>query len=87
MTKGDYLNGVQAGTNLGRDTDTVTNLIGSVAGAMHGIDAIPEDWREAVQELSQPLYDKFRNTSNEFFNMLQTKWAHYREILKWTDLI
>lgn len=77
MTGGDYLEGVIAGTNNGRDSDTISNLIGGLCGAMHGIESVPAEWREAVQEINADLYDKFNRVSTEFAALIEAKLDRY----------
>ncbi len=77
MTGGDYTEGVIAGTNMGRDSDTVSNLIGGLCCAMHGLEAIPEDWREGVQEVSLEVYRKFDAVARDFAALLQKKFQAY----------
>ncbi len=38
-----------AGANFGRDCDTIASIAGSIAGALQGSAAIPQDWKDAVQ--------------------------------------
>lgn len=44
-----YQECVLKAVNLGRDTDTVAAVAGGLAGALYGYDAIPEEWRKALQ--------------------------------------
>ncbi|MHA1819869.1 MAG: ADP-ribosylglycohydrolase family protein, partial [Promethearchaeota archaeon] len=81
ITQGDYKEGVIAGTNIGRDADTIANLIGLLAGAMHGINAIPLDWREGVLEINPSLYNSFKNKSFQFAQLLRSKFHNYRHII------
>jgi len=41
---------IVGGANIGRDTDTIASLAGQFAGALHGFDGLPEDWRTAFLE-------------------------------------
>ena len=49
--------------NLGGDTDTTAAICGQIAGAFHGVDGIPESWRqklvmgEQIQQLADDLLD------------------------------
>jgi len=43
-----FEDGVLAATNLGNDADTTAAVYGQLAGAVYGIDAIPERWRERL---------------------------------------
>lgn len=36
--------------NLGHDTDTVAAVAGGLAGLYYGVDAIPEDWLQAIKQ-------------------------------------
>jgi ADP-ribosylglycohydrolase len=46
--RGDVRDAVLGGANVGRDTDTIASIAGSIAGARSGIDAIPQTWRGRV---------------------------------------
>jgi ADP-ribosylglycohydrolase len=48
----------------GRDADTVAAMVGSLMGALHGVDAFPERWRgrnledhDRLIDLAEALYD------------------------------
>ncbi|SCD52172.1 ADP-ribosylglycohydrolase [Streptomyces sp. DvalAA-14] len=43
-TTGSYEEAVRASIDLGGDTDTVAAVTGALAGAVHGIDAVPARW-------------------------------------------
>jgi ADP-ribosylglycohydrolase len=49
ITKGDVREGLIGATNLGRDTDCIAGMLGSVCGAFKGIDQVPAQWVETVQ--------------------------------------
>jgi ADP-ribosyl-[dinitrogen reductase] hydrolase len=59
--------GVLAAVNLGDDADTTAAIYGQLAGAIHGLDGIPERWRERVHRgeeivaLADALYDLNRS--------------------------
>jgi ADP-ribosylglycohydrolase len=42
--KGEFRRAVPAGVSLGRDADTIGAIVGSLAGAYGGVDAIPPEW-------------------------------------------
>ncbi|MCL7380402.1 ADP-ribosylglycohydrolase family protein [Streptomyces sp. 35G-GA-8] len=46
--RGEYVPSVLGGTNIGRDADTIAAMAGSLAGALHGSDAVPEAWRRRI---------------------------------------
>jgi ADP-ribosylglycohydrolase len=45
-TQGDVHRAIPAAASLGRDADTIAAIVGSLAGAYSGEDAIPAAWRE-----------------------------------------
>jgi ADP-ribosylglycohydrolase len=52
LTEGKFVDGVLAGANFGRDSDTLAALIGALAGAKNGLSGIPADWIEKVRRPS-----------------------------------
>ena len=44
VTGGDYEETIFGGTNYGRDNDSIAGMGGSIAGALHGIGALRDDW-------------------------------------------
>jgi ADP-ribosylglycohydrolase len=50
ITKGDVREGLVGATNLGRDTDCIGGMLGSVCGAFKGIDGVPAEWVDTVQK-------------------------------------
>jgi hypothetical protein len=49
ITKGDVREGLIGATNLGRDTDCIAGMLGSICGAFKGIDGVPAEWVSTVQ--------------------------------------
>ena len=49
ITKGDVREGLVGATNLGRDTDCIGGMLGSICGAYKGIAGVPGDWCDLVQ--------------------------------------
>lgn len=51
--------------NLGDDADTTGAIVGQIAGAFYGVDAIPRSWveqltmREDIEEMAVRLYERF----------------------------
>ncbi len=52
LTDGDFRRGLFWATNFGRDADTIGAVVGALAGARHGQQAIPPHWIEAVRRPS-----------------------------------
>lgn len=47
-TTDSYRDAVLRAVNLGRDTDTTAAVTGALAGALYGVEAIPDEWLEAL---------------------------------------
>lgn len=44
---------ILAAVNIGNDTDTVATMVGSIVGALHGIDALPDNYLPVLNEANQ----------------------------------
>lgn len=49
----DFRRTVLGSVNYGRDCDSIATMSGAVAGAMHGAEAVPEEWSEEVARASR----------------------------------
>jgi ADP-ribosylglycohydrolase len=49
--QGDYVDTVLAGVNVGRDADTIAAIAGGMAGALHGAQAVPQQWRMRINRV------------------------------------
>jgi ADP-ribosylglycohydrolase len=47
-TGGEYREAVLGAVNYGRDSDSIAVMAGSIAGALGGLDVVPEEWIEGV---------------------------------------
>ncbi len=52
LTEGDFVKGVVAAANFGRDADTLAALVGALAGARHGVSAVPDGWIDKTRRPS-----------------------------------
>ncbi|QDY76277.1 ADP-ribosylglycohydrolase family protein [Streptomyces qinzhouensis] len=50
---GDYRRSVLGSVNYGRDCDSIATMAGAIAGALHGVSAVPHDWAKTVAEASR----------------------------------
>ncbi len=48
ICNGDLETSIFGGANYGRDCDSIAGMAGSIAGALHGFDAIRPEWIEAI---------------------------------------
>lgn len=49
MTDSEYRRGMFWATNFGRDADTISAVVGAIAGARHGLSVIPDGWISPVR--------------------------------------
>jgi ADP-ribosylglycohydrolase len=49
MTDSEYRRGMFWATNFGRDADTISAVVGAIAGARHGLSVIPDGWIKPVR--------------------------------------
>lgn len=50
---GDPLECAVGGTNIGNDTDTIAAMAGAMAGALRGIDAIPQEMMATILDVNE----------------------------------
>ena len=46
-------NAILAAVNIGNDTDTVATMVGSIVGALHGIEALPSNYLSVINDANQ----------------------------------
>lgn len=51
--KGDFRESVLGAVNYGRDADSTATMAGSIAGALGGASAVPEEWSSTVAQASK----------------------------------
>ncbi len=49
LAEGEPARAIRYGANFGRDADTIASMAGSLAGALHGANALPEAWVEKMR--------------------------------------
>lgn len=49
LAHGDFKSAVRYAVGLGGDADTIGSMTGAIAGACYGIEGIPSQWRETVE--------------------------------------
>lgn len=52
LAEGDMRRCVTYGANLGRDADTIASMVGAIAGALCGVEEIPDEWVKKARHLS-----------------------------------
>lgn len=49
--RGDFVQSVLGGVNIGRDTDTIAAIAGSITGALGGLGSIPSSWGDPIESV------------------------------------
>lgn len=52
IAKGDVEHAIIGSANAGRDSDTITSMVGELSGALYGIQGLPQAWVEQVLRLN-----------------------------------
>jgi poly(ADP-ribose) glycohydrolase ARH3 len=71
LSTGDFKSAVIYAVSLGGDADTIGAMTGAIAGACYGIEGIPSQWRETVEnrdyleQLARKLWDVKTGTEKE----------------------
>jgi ADP-ribosylglycohydrolase len=55
VANGDAEQAIVGGVNIGRDCDTIANLNGGLAGALHGFDSVPQRWTKLIEQKTDGL--------------------------------
>jgi len=75
---GDYTQTVLGGVNYGRDSDSIAQMGGSIAGALHGETAVPRAWAERVSSASRrdfrAVADGLAAVAKEVFDHDRKRW-------------
>ncbi len=70
-TGGRWRDAVLGSVNYGRDADSIAGLAGAIAGALHGIEAIPREWETQVAAASaldlRGIADELADIAREVF--------------------
>lgn len=51
LAEGDPRQAIVASCNVGRDADTIAAMAGALAGALHGVEALPADWVDKTRKV------------------------------------
>jgi ADP-ribosylglycohydrolase len=72
LCQGDVNRCIIEGASFGRDCDTISSVVGSIAAAMQGASAIRPDWIETVEAGNREFFEEIEGDPNaNFFHMAQ----------------
>lgn len=76
--KGDVRKGVLGGANIGRDSDTISSMVGQMTGALNGYMSMPDTWRSALEKL--PGGRNLSTLGREMAGLVRGKFARRIDI-------
>jgi ADP-ribosylglycohydrolase len=76
VAKGDLVQSILGGVNVGRDSDTIGNLCGALSGAIHGSSAIPQEW---ISQVKPESVERFRSVASEVTALLVSRARDARD--------
>ena len=53
LADGEVERAITYGANFGRDADTVASMVGAIAGALRGVEAIKPEWVEKIKQYTK----------------------------------
>ena len=71
MQYNDFQRTLIYAVSLGGDTDTIASMAGAIAGALYGMESIPEKWSDACEatetarQLAEKLHEIVYNGSRD----------------------
>ena len=68
LNTNSYKDAVLTSINLGEDTDTIGAITGSVAGLVYGLEQIPKEWIEKIEN-----YNYIEEVINKFLDVVRMK--------------
>ncbi|MBA2666851.1 MAG: ADP-ribosylglycohydrolase family protein [Trueperaceae bacterium] len=75
---GRYVDAVLGGVNYGRDSDSIAQMAGAIAGALHGVDTVPRRWLERVERASRRDFavvaDDLAHVAREVLTKDRARW-------------
>ena len=67
------------GANFGRDADTIASIVGALAGALRGADAIREDWIEQCERANEEFFVEVEGTPQANFRRMAARLVEAME--------
>jgi len=86
VADGDYRETVLGAVNYGRDSDSIANMGGAMAGALGGVAAVPADWLTAVTDGSRTDLigpaDVMADVAAEVFDRDRRRYEEHRSVVE-----
>lgn len=70
VCEGDVNRSIIEGVNYGRDSDAIATIAGSLAGALHGAEAIREEWKVKCEEENRDFFEELEGDPNTDFHSM-----------------
>jgi ADP-ribosylglycohydrolase len=76
LAEGDPNRAIVMGANFGRDADTIATMVGGLAGALRGAEAVRSDW---VQKAESGAGASYRSTVDRLVELLEERRDQARQ--------
>lgn len=80
LAKGDFVKSVIGCVNFGRDNDSSASVVGAVAGAFNGVDAIPKEWVDLVEEVNEG--PTFYELAEQICSIIERNYRCEKEVVE-----
>jgi ADP-ribosylglycohydrolase len=79
LCEGDAHRCIVEGASFGRDADTIASVVGGLAGALGGADAIREDWIEQCERANEEFFAEVEGDQQANFRRMATRLVEAME--------
>ena len=70
ICEGDVNQSIIEGVNYGRDSDAVATIAGSLAGALHGAEAVRDEWKSVCEESNRDFFEELEGDPDADFRSM-----------------
>jgi len=71
--EGEVNRSIIEGVNYGRDSDGIATLAGSIAGTIHGADALREEWKSKCEEANRDFFEELEGDPDANFESMANR--------------
>lgn len=75
LCKGDVNQCIIEGASFGRDCDTISSVVGGIAGAMQGASAIRKDWIDTCEKANEEFFEELEGDGKANFHSMARRLA------------
>ncbi len=84
VTGGDVRDAITAGVNIGRDADTIANLLGAISCTINGFSSIPDEW---VNAIDPEVVEHFEYIADRMISLIRMRMEDARTQIRDLDIM